>query len=174
MNDRDLILSQLPETGATALPQAWRNPLADVDLWPLFWERFQSLGGQRMDRAELSRFPGRRWSVDPGTALPEEAGFTVSAAPWEADLGVTTALVAVAETGSLLLSGGRRLGSLAPPAHLALVRREAIVENLEQAFDRLESRTSVIVTGPSRTADIEGVLVRGVHGPRDVFVLVLD
>ncbi|MBS1713310.1 MAG: lactate utilization protein [Armatimonadetes bacterium] len=156
------------------MPESWRAPSIAGELWGLFWERFEELGGRSIDRAGLAAFPGRRWSVDPGVDVPAEAGPFEPAGPWEADLGITAALVAVAESGSLLVTGGRRLGSLAPPVHVATVPRAAIVGTLDEAIERTGHQTSVLVTGPSRTADIEGVLVRGVHGPREVFVLVTD
>ena len=95
---------------------------------------------------------------------------------WDAEVGVTMADLAVAETGSLLLATGPgrpRMVSLSPKIHVVLVPRERIVGTLAEAFARLSDRTSVLITGPSRTADIEGVLVRGVHGPGEIHVVVL-
>jgi L-lactate dehydrogenase complex protein LldG len=66
-------------------------------------------------------------------------------------------------------NGRSRLASLAPPVHIALV--EDIVGTLDEAIARIDGRTHVVITGTSRTADIEGVLVRGVHGPRKLFVV---
>lgn len=96
---------------------------------------------------------------------------------WTAKVGITTADLAVAESGSLVLSAGkgrRRMASLSPELHIVLIRMNRIVATLEEALDRLGDRTSVLITGTSRTADIESVLVRGVHGPKEVWVVVLD
>lgn len=96
---------------------------------------------------------------------------------WTAKVGITTADLAVAESGSLLLSaqpGRRRMASLSPEIHVVLIPKDRIVATLEEALARLTTRTSVLITGTSRTADIESVLVRGVHGPREVWVVVLD
>lgn len=96
-------------------------------------------------------------------------------------LGITGADYGLADTGSVVLScssGRGRLASLLPPVHVALVRLERIVASLAFALARdptLATRASnlVVITGPSRTADIEMTLSRGVHGPREVHVVVV-
>ncbi len=98
-----------------------------------------------------------------------------------ADLGITSADYALADTGSLvMLSSGEeaRMISLLPPVHLALVPRERILTGLDELFSVLPlpgQRTSsmVLITGPSRTADIEQILIRGVHGPGEICVVVV-
>jgi L-lactate utilization protein LutC len=92
---------------------------------------------------------------------------------FEAEYFVSTAQLAIAQTGSVVLDATEpRLGSLLPPVHYVIVPRERIVATLEDTFATGIGRNAVIITGPSRTADIEGVLVRGVHGPgRLIFVL---
>ncbi len=107
--------------------------------------------------------------------LPTIPGLITTSDVWQADIGITLADFAIAETGSIVLSAGSqraRLASLTPPTHIALVKE--IVPTLEEAFARMTDRTSVIITGTSRTADIEGVLVRGVHGPKELIVIKLD
>jgi L-lactate dehydrogenase complex protein LldG len=99
-----------------------------------------------------------------------------------AAVGLTGADAGLAETGSLVLASGPgrgRLASLLPPIHVALLRRSLISGSLPELIaDRPALVTSganfVCITGPSRTADIEHVLARGVHGPRDVHVILLD
>jgi L-lactate dehydrogenase complex protein LldF len=94
--------------------------------------------------------------------------------------GVTGVLSAIAETGSLVLVGGEGLpltASLLPGLHVAVVRRAQIVPRLEEALRRPEVReasAAVIVTGPSRTADIEMTLTIGVHGPGELHVFLVD
>ncbi|MBI2469104.1 MAG: lactate utilization protein [Candidatus Rokubacteria bacterium] len=96
-----------------------------------------------------------------------------------ADLGLTGADLAIAETGSLVLASGAGKGravSLLPPIHVAVFGPEALVPGIEEAAVVLEAwhasgprgANVVVVTGPSRTADIELTLTRGVHGPREV------
>jgi L-lactate dehydrogenase complex protein LldF len=94
--------------------------------------------------------------------------------------GVTGALVGIAETGSLaLISGaGQTLtASLLPDIHVAVLNTSRLVLTLAEALRRPELRTSlagVIVTGPSRTADIEMTLTIGVHGPGELHVFLID
>ena len=103
-----------------------------------------------------------------------------------ADIGLTGADYAVAETGSVIVlprKGLSRLVSLVPPVHLALVRPEDLVESLDDLFllRRLEYHEGGgdmgsylnFITGPSRTADIEQTLVVGVHGPKEVHLVLL-
>jgi len=104
----------------------------------------------------------------------------------DADLGITGADYAVAETGSLVIvprQGLSRLASLVPPVHVAIVRPQDVVETLDHVFllRRLEYHRNGgemgsylnFITGPSRTADIEQTLVVGVHGPREAHMVLL-
>jgi L-lactate utilization protein LutC len=99
-----------------------------------------------------------------------------------ADVGLTGAAAGLAETGSIVVTSGPgrgRLASLLPPVHVALVRRSSIVGSLPELLNaRPDLITAganfVCITGPSRTADIEHVLARGVHGPKDVHVILVD
>lgn len=100
-------------------------------------------------------------------------------ASFEADLGITGAASAVAETASIsVLSGDghRRLASLAVPSHIAVVRTEQIMPDLLDwgaAAPVDMPANEVLISGPSKTADIEMTLVQGVHGPGKVHVIVL-
>ncbi len=98
-----------------------------------------------------------------------------------ADLGVTGAALGVASTGSLLVPMGPdapRVASLLPPHHVAILPEERIVAGFEELYAAMpqharERAQTVLVTGPSRTADIEMTIVRGVHGPGRLTVLVV-
>jgi L-lactate utilization protein LutC len=98
-----------------------------------------------------------------------------------ADVGITSADYALADTGTLVLLSSpqeARMISLLPPAHIAIVPRARILTGLDELFSVLpnpaESTSSmVLITGPSRTADIEQILVRGVHGPGVLSVVVV-
>jgi L-lactate dehydrogenase complex protein LldG len=90
----------------------------------------------------------------------------------------------VAQTGSIIVStrasGGRAL-SVLPPVHLVIARRDQIVPDLAAAFTLLRQRYDdhwpsalSLVTGPSRTADIEKVLVMGAHGPKRLALYFAD
>ena len=96
-----------------------------------------------------------------------------------ADLGITAAQWAIAETGTLVLDMAQerhRLASLLPPVHIALLPHSRILCNLGEALKTIGRPlppTITFVTGPSRTADIELQLVVGVHGPRELHVVVV-
>jgi hypothetical protein len=99
-----------------------------------------------------------------------------------AQVGISSADFALADTGSLVvLSESResRLISLLPPCHVAVINRASILENLDELFLKLpnpaaQSSSMVLTTGPSRTADIEMRLVRGVHGPGELHVIIVE
>ena len=98
-----------------------------------------------------------------------------------ADVGITSADYALADTGTLVMLSSpqeARMISLLPPAHLAVLPRNRILTGLDELFTLLpnpaeQSSSMVLITGPSRTADIEQILVRGVHGPGQLTVLIV-
>jgi L-lactate dehydrogenase complex protein LldG len=95
--------------------------------------------------------------------------------------GFTTTLGGIAETGGLLLAPGPaepRLLSLVPPVHLALLRADRIFDTLLQAFRELGwnrglPANALVISGPSKTADIEQTLAYGVHGPKRLIVVLV-
>ena len=98
-------------------------------------------------------------------------------------VGITGCFVAIAETGSLmLLSGPDTFASAAllPETHIAVVPVSRIVVNLEEGFARMRAehgqlpRATNIISGPSRTGDIEQTIVLGAHGPYRVHVILVD
>ncbi len=97
------------------------------------------------------------------------------------DIGITSADYALSDTGTLVMLSSpaeARLISLLPFHHLAIVPRERILTSLDELFTVLphpaeQSSSMVLITGPSRTADIELVLVRGVHGPGFITVVIV-
>jgi L-lactate dehydrogenase complex protein LldG len=99
-----------------------------------------------------------------------------------ADIGITSADYALADTGTLvMISSAReaRMISLLPPAHVAVVPRGRILTGLDELFSILpnpagETSSMVLITGPSRTADIEQILIRGVHGPGQITVVIVE
>jgi len=103
-----------------------------------------------------------------------------------AGIGITGADYALAETGTVVLlarQGMGRLVSLVPPVHVALVQPQDVLETLDDFFllRRLQYHREGgemgsylnFITGPSRTADIEQALVVGVHGPKEVHLVLL-
>ncbi len=99
-----------------------------------------------------------------------------------ADAGITAAVGAVAETGAIILKPGAaepRLMSLVPPLHLAVLAAGDIVFSLTDAmraggWAAGMPTNMLLISGPSKTADIELVLAFGVHGPKELVVLVLE
>ena len=102
----------------------------------------------------------------------------------EADIGITGVYYAIAETGSCVLlprKGVSRLVSLLPPVHVAVVEKGQVLPSLDELFtlrrqDFLEGNLGSymnLITGPSRSADIEYTLVTGVHGPGDVHMVLI-
>lgn len=94
------------------------------------------------------------------------------------ELGVTGVDAALPETGTLLLRSAPdrpRVVSLLPRVHLAIFTPSALRADLHQAFaEAKDAGYSVLVTGPSRTADIELTLTLGVHGPKALYAWILD
>jgi L-lactate dehydrogenase complex protein LldF len=95
-------------------------------------------------------------------------------------VGITGAAAAIAETGTLVIPSGkgRPLStSLLPDIHIAAIHSSQIVFSLEEAFQIKpvrEASATVLITGPSRTADIEMTLTIGVHGPKEVMVYIIE
>ncbi len=105
--------------------------------------------------------------------------------PAAADVvGVSHALAGVAETGTLMLASGPDSPStlnVLPDIHVIVVRADDIVGGLEDAWARLRvahpdvpPRTVHLITGPSRTGDIEQTIQLGAHGPRRLHIVLLD
>ncbi|BDB24895.1 lactate utilization protein C [Cupriavidus sp. TA19] len=128
-----------------------------------------------------------------GTLPWQDAGIAVECRPplreVEADrdhgdlVGITGCFCAIAETGSLmLLSGPATFASAAllPETHIAVVPRSRVVAGLEDAFALVRSergelpRATNIISGPSRTGDIEQTIVLGAHGPYRVHVILVE
>lgn len=103
----------------------------------------------------------------------------------DARVGISGVSAALAATGSLVLESGAgrsRSASLLPDVHIALMRAEQILPDLETWQDAqraagypafTKASGSTVITGPSKTADIAHQLVKGAHGPREVHVMIL-
>lgn len=100
---------------------------------------------------------------------------------FDCDAGLTSAQWAIAETGTLVLeseSERHRLASLVPPVHIAVIEARQIRQTMAEALTAVRenglSRTVTFITGPSRTSDIELTLAIGVHGPGELYVIVIE
>ena len=102
----------------------------------------------------------------------------------QADIGITGVEFAVAETGTCVLTAGSdtgRLVGLAPPVHVAIVTKGQVLDSLDDLFMIRKSQKidgnfptySNLISGPSRSADIEYTLVTGVHGPGEVHMILV-
>jgi L-lactate dehydrogenase complex protein LldG len=102
-------------------------------------------------------------------------------------VGITAVDAAISESGTMLLVSGPergRLASLLPPLHIALLPAERLSRTLPDAFARLREELGpelfrdrsnlTLITGPSRTADIELSLTLGVHGPRELHAIIIQ
>ena len=106
----------------------------------------------------------------------------VRAATGDDDVGITGCFCAIAETGTLAFVAGALAPSAAfllPDTHVAIVRVDQVVAGIEDAFVRVRAlgptpRAINLVSGPSRTGDIEQTIVLGAHGPRRVHVVLVD
>jgi L-lactate dehydrogenase complex protein LldG len=157
---------------------------------------------ERSAKSVLSWHPGAL-GLDLRTSLGAE-GLSVTVAPdgdpdaasrashreaaARAEIGVTGVDWALAETGTLIVVSGRgrpRSTSLLPATHVAVFGRDRLIESLEQVGVMLEalhvdparSMSGAVInfiTGPSRTADIELTLTRGVHGPKEVHAIFVE
>lgn len=102
----------------------------------------------------------------------------------QAEVGFTLCEALVARNGSIMLSNGNLAGrrlSIYPAVHIVLAYSSQLVPDLKDGFSLLKQKygtrlPSMIttITGPSRTADIEKTLVLGAHGPKELFVFLLD
>jgi len=101
--------------------------------------------------------------------------------PFESIVGVAIADLGVAETGTVIISAQKeisRLTTLLPPVSIILLTTDRILEDLADAVVKqpASDSTSMVawITGSSRTADIDGVLIRGAHGPKELHVILTD
>ncbi len=99
-----------------------------------------------------------------------------------ANVGITSADYALAETGTMVMISSpkeARLISLLPPIHVGIFPASRILVGLDELLTVTpqpaeQTSSMVLITGPSRTADIEQILVRGVHGPGEVYAIIVD
>ena len=122
--------------------------------------------------------PGWRPQASAALQVLDEPEVTDIPALVMMDAVLTSASVAVAETGTLVLDGsagqGRRATSLVPDHHVCVVRMAQVVESVPEAVSRLTAtRPLTWVSGPSATSDIELRRVEGVHGPRRLEVILV-
>lgn len=171
--------------------------LNDNDRTSRFIKELEALGGKAV-RCSANDLPGqilslvKEWESNSIVAWDEKhlpdgliqslksSSITVNTSSNPAiKVGLTGAVCAAAETGSILLPGGpgRSLtASLLPELHIAVLKEKDIKNTLTEilhAREIYEASALSVVTGPSRTADIEMALTIGVHGPKEIFVFII-
>ncbi|GMV35752.1 MAG: lactate utilization protein C [Fimbriimonadales bacterium] len=153
-----------------------------VEGWQAAWEHLASLVSTRGWRAaatwDAAAFPRPGLS----DALARSGCRALEPTEWpRADVGITGADAGFAATGSIVLASGPgkpRSVSLLPPVHVALLAESRIVPTLEDWFAANATTLSqsagiVLVSGPSRSGDIEMVVTLGVHGPGEVHIVLV-
>lgn len=158
----------------------------------MFRDQLELLAGQttfvpspRDAAAEVARILAGREAVVSNSPFLAACGITalpgVHLASREAcatmPVGITSCDYALADTGTLVMLSEARLVSLLPPMHIAVVPAGRILTGLDELLTILPNPAAttssmVLITGPSRTADIEQILVRGVHGPGEIYAVV--
>jgi len=178
-------------------PSHLRPALGDAGLVERFCERLQAAGGSAervagtadvpgaVDRHLAAHGRGRDLVVSPALELAWPEGFHVECrAARDGDATtVTGALAGVAETGTVVVASGSRSPTtlcFLPDDHIVVLPARQVVPHLEDAWARLRAagdpwpRAVNLITGPSKTADVEQTLQTGAHGPRRFHVIVVD
>jgi L-lactate dehydrogenase complex protein LldG len=166
--------------------------LVGNNLWEVFSRNFKAVNGRPMtSAAELAGFLRDHNQLhgycDPdlydlvGAALAAE-GLSVETT-YERErcnvyqFGITRATGAIAESGSVIIDDdltSHRMAALSPWVHVAVLRADEIHRTITDAISALGQSPNVIwCTGPSKTADVEGILIEGVHGPGEQIALVI-
>lgn len=205
MNAREAILARLRTWDRDqSLPPAWRSRRHFEDLAVRFAESLTKAGGEvyraaslaaALDRLDdlleelevrravmnfesplrdldlLGRWPGVEWHLV-GQTQGDLRSFCAGA-----DVGLSGAQGALAETGTVVVESGpgkSRLATLLPPIHIALVSESLLTTDLFTwvAARQAQPTAVTLISGPSKTADIEQTLAIGVHGPKRMIVVL--
>ena len=166
--------------------------LQGTDLWEIFTRNFSAVNGRAMTSvAELLDFLRQSNQIhgycDP--LLYDSIGAQLAAAGLVVEteyhrdryddyqFGITRASGAIAESGTVIIDDDRtshRLAALSPWVHVAVLTREEIHRSIPDAVAAFGDSPNIIwCTGPSKTADVEGILIGGVHGPGEQIALVI-
>jgi L-lactate dehydrogenase complex protein LldF len=161
-------------------PQSMGND----DVLGLFTRMFTQAGGEVMTFQEILKLTAGKVVVCDEKTVPSRVIKALSGngakivhgleGAKEATFGLTGCKALVAETGSVLLGESSVLESLLPEVHIVIALKRQFVETLDVALDGFRENIGCLVTGPSRTADIEKRLILGMHGPKRVILCVLE
>ena len=164
---KQLVITKQPERGVPKEVVAWKHPIMEsLDLEkrlkeisvPVFFTEFENHKEKALLREKITN----------------------------AFIGVTSADFCLADSATLVMKtrpGQARSVSLAPSIHVAVISLEQIIADLNELYTFLKydtahqkeglTRCMTFITGPSKTADIEAIMVHGVHGPREVHLYVI-
>jgi L-lactate dehydrogenase complex protein LldG len=184
------VKAPLPDYASTITQSAPK--LQGANRLEMFTNNLKAVNGRTMTSiSELAEFltsqQQRHGYCDP--ALFETVGAPLAAAGLTVEtdydrcryddyqFGITRASGAIAESGTLILDDlntSNRLAALSPWTHVAVLDRATIHLTISDGLAALGSSPNVVwATGPSKTADVEGILIEGVHGPGEQIALVL-
>ncbi len=197
MNAREEILASVrralagADTAQRQVPPGYRDRPATADVVGLFAERVADYRAV-VERCTPDELPDRIAAALEGAQrvlVPDGSPWTVPGASngdglTGADLDrfdavLTGATCGIAETGTIVLTHGpgegRRALTLVPDTHVCVVRADQVVAGVPEAVARLDpARPQTWISGPSATSDIELDRVEGVHGPRNLHVLIVE
>ena len=177
-----------------ATPPLHEQPQVNADLVQQFTQKLQKVGASFSEVENESLIPCvliallKKWELPLQVvidahlqALPwtSEVQCAVRAAQDSDKVSVTEAFAAVAETGTVALLSSQSPTTLnfLPETHVVVVHRAQITAHLESVWEKLRQqnmpRTVNLITGPSRTADVEQTIQLGAHGPRQLHVILV-
>lgn len=166
-----LVDDESPEWNGPKSVAAWRHPLIDaLDMAPL------------LSAQEVTYFTAIQTSE--ALEITEDVAFRRRLST--AFVGITTADYCLADTATLVLKtrpARARAVSLLPTIHVVVIELAQVIRNLEELFVLLKTGSNkpsyglenclTLITGPSKTADIELTMVHGAHGPRDLYLYII-
>lgn len=179
MSARDRILAKLTDSHDPGLRDSryTARKLAN-DPVSQFEERFLFHLGEIWSWSDLNAWSDHPAFIEQGVQHP---GLTPFSKPvddlWQAELAITRCSRLIAETGTIVIEAAptvHRLSSLCPEIHVVIAARSQVITNIDEALATQARVNTVWITGPSRTADIEGILVPGIHGPKRVALIWTD
>lgn len=167
---RELILQTEPEWGTQKSVIAWQHPLIE-----------------QLDLKEQLAFDNVALFITQSSPAPGlEERQEIRSHLLESYIGITSADFCVAESATLVMRSGPgqpRAVSLVPSVHVAVIKMDQIIQSLSELYFRLKfdpeekeqglTNCMTFISGPSKTADIELVMVHGAHGPRQMIVYVI-